>query len=49
MRALDGALAQIDLAFIRKDSPLRSQSAYFSPEQLADYLKRPSKLHGAKS
>ena len=38
MRSLDGALAQIDLAFIRKDSPLRSQSAYFSPEQLADYL-----------
>ena len=49
MRSLDGALAQIDLAFIRKDSPLRSQSAYFSPEQLADYLTRPSKLHGAKS
>jgi len=49
MRSLDGALAQIDLAFIRKDSPLRSQSAYFSPEQLADYLTRPSRLHGAKS
>ena len=29
MRALDGALAQIDLAFVRKDSPLRSQAAYF--------------------
>ena len=48
MRALDGALAQIDLAFVRKDSPLRSQTGYFSPEQLADYLKRPSKLQGAK-
>ena len=36
MRALDGALAQIDLAFVRKDSPLRSQAAYFSPDQLAD-------------
>lgn len=47
MRALDGALAQIDLAFVRKDSPLRSQSAFFNPDQLADYLKRPSKLRGA--
>jgi hypothetical protein len=26
-RALDGALAQIDLAFVRKDSVLRSQTA----------------------
>jgi hypothetical protein len=49
MRSLDGALAQIDLAFIRKDSPLRSQSAYFSSEQLAEYLARPSKLLGAKN
>jgi FkbM family methyltransferase len=48
MRALDGALAQIDLALIRKDSPLRGQAAYFNPDQLADYLKRPSKLRGAK-
>ncbi len=48
MRALDGALAQIDLAFVRKDSALRSQAAYFDPDQLADYLKRPSKLRGAK-
>jgi FkbM family methyltransferase len=46
MRALDGALAQIDLAFVRKDSPLRSQAAFFSPDQLADYLKRPSMLRG---
>src|SRR6201996_2394218 len=44
MRALDGALAQIDLAFVRKDSPLRQQASFFSPAQLADYLKRPSKL-----
>ncbi len=47
MRSLDGALAQIDLAFVRKDSPLRSQVAYFSPEQLAEYLRRPSRLRGA--
>lgn len=44
VRALDGALAQIDLAFVRKDSPLRSQTSYFSTDQLADYLKLPSKL-----
>jgi FkbM family methyltransferase len=47
MRALDGALAQIDLAFVRKDSALRSQSAYFNPDQLVDYLKTSSKLRGA--
>jgi hypothetical protein len=48
MRSLDGALAQIDLAFVRKDSALRSQVAFFNPDQLADYLKAPSKLRGAK-
>ena len=47
MRALDGALAQIDLAFVRKDSTLRRQTAYFSPDQLADYLKTSSKIRGA--
>jgi FkbM family methyltransferase len=44
MRALDGALAQIDLAFVRKDSPLRSQTAFFTSQQLADYLKTPSRI-----
>jgi len=44
MRALDGALAQIDLAFVRKDSVLRSKATYFNPDQLADYLKSSSKL-----
>jgi FkbM family methyltransferase len=48
MRALDGALAQIDLAFVRKDSVLRSQVAFFNPDQLANYLKAPSKLRGAQ-
>lgn len=43
-RALDGALAQIDLAFVRKDSLLRSTATYFSPEQLAIYLKTSSKF-----
>jgi FkbM family methyltransferase len=37
-RSLDGALAQIDLALVRKDSALRQNAAFFSPEQLADYL-----------
>jgi FkbM family methyltransferase len=44
MRALDGALAQIDLAFVRKDSSLRSQTAFFTSQQLADYLKTPSRI-----
>jgi FkbM family methyltransferase len=43
-RALDGALAQIDLALVRKDSALRSQAAYFRPDQVADYLKASRKL-----
>jgi hypothetical protein len=49
MRALDGALAQIDLAFVRKDSALRSQSAYFNPDQLASYLKTSTKLRAANN
>ena len=49
MRALDGALAQIDLAFVRKDSALRSQAAYFSPDQLADYIKTSSKIRGVSN
>ena len=47
MRALDGALAQIDLAFVRKDSMLRSQAAYFNPDQLANYLKTSGKPRSA--
>jgi FkbM family methyltransferase len=44
MRALDGALAQIDLAFVRKDSALRSQTGFFNPDQMKEYLGAPSKL-----
>jgi FkbM family methyltransferase len=44
MRALDGALAQIDLAFVRKDSALRSEASFFSPDQLASYLNTPSRI-----
>ena len=43
-RALDGALAQIDLAFVRKDSPLRNRVETFNADQLADYLKTTNRL-----
>jgi len=49
MRALDGALAQIDLAFVRKDSALRSHAGFFNPDQLAHYLKTSNKLLGANN
>jgi hypothetical protein len=39
-RLLDGALAQIDLALVRKDSALRRNAAFFSQEQLAHYLQK---------
>jgi len=47
MRALDGALAQIDLAFVRKDSALRSETVTFNSAQLAKYLSTPSRLRAA--
>jgi hypothetical protein len=49
VRALDGALAQIDLAFVRKDSRLRSQTATFNSRQLEEYLKTSNRLRGAQS
>jgi FkbM family methyltransferase len=49
VRALDGALAQIDLAFVRKDSLLRSQVETFSADQLADYLKSSNRIRGAQT
>jgi hypothetical protein len=39
-RSLDGALAQIDVALVRKESVLRSNAAFFSPAQLEQYLKK---------
>jgi len=42
-RSLDGALAQIDLAMVRKDSVLRRHAAFFNADQLAEYLKRAPK------
>ena len=44
MRALDGALAQIDLAFVRKDSPLRSRPSTSIPTSWRTISKRPSRL-----
>lgn len=44
MRSMDGALAQIDLAFVRKDSILRSKTGTFTPEQMTDYLKTSRRL-----
>ena len=43
-RALDCALAQIDLAFVPKDSVLRRQTKFFGPGQLAAYLNRTSRI-----
>ena len=40
-RALDGALAQVDLVFVPKQSPLRRDPGFFSPDQLARYIRRP--------
>jgi FkbM family methyltransferase len=48
MRELDGALAQIDLAFVRKDSALRRRSESFDAAQLTAYLNRPSRLRTAR-
>ncbi|HEY2246787.1 MAG TPA: FkbM family methyltransferase [Bradyrhizobium sp.] len=48
MRDIDGALAQIDLAFVRKDSMLRRQPESFDAAQLAAYLNRPSRLRAAQ-
>jgi FkbM family methyltransferase len=49
MRGLDGALAQIDVAFVRKESALRSNAAFFNPEQLAKYMKSAAKFRSAFS
>jgi len=34
-RPLDGALAQVDIAFVKHDGPLRSRHSYATPEQRA--------------
>jgi FkbM family methyltransferase len=40
MRALDGALAQVDLVAVPLDSPLRRDPRFFSDEQLRSYQDR---------
>ena len=37
-RAVDNALAQIDIAFVKHDSILRESKCFFNKEQLAEYL-----------
>ena len=37
-RAVDNAMAQVDLVFVPKDSPLRQERGYFSAEQAKRYL-----------
>lgn len=39
-RPLDNALGQIDVAFVKKDSPLRENPSAFSEAQLRKYLRR---------
>lgn len=41
-RAIDNALAQVDIAFVKHDSQLRSSKCFFSEEQLEDYLSKPN-------
>jgi len=36
-RPLDGALAQVDAAFVAEDSPLRADHRYIAPEQAQAY------------
>jgi FkbM family methyltransferase len=39
-RAVDNALAQVDLAFVRTDSSLRNTKGFFSPAQARRYLEK---------
>jgi FkbM family methyltransferase len=40
VRALDGALAQVDLVFVPKTGELRRDPRFFSPDQLARYARQ---------
>ncbi|BCA94927.1 methyltransferase FkbM [Legionella antarctica] len=37
-RAIDNALAQVDIAFVKQDSTLRSSKCFFSEQQLSKYI-----------
>lgn len=39
-RRLDNALAQVDIAFVKHDSPLRAAKTFFSETQLTQYLQK---------
>jgi FkbM family methyltransferase len=41
-RSVDRALAQVDVVFVREDSPLRRERGFFGTEQVADYVRRSS-------
>jgi FkbM family methyltransferase len=40
LRPLDGALAQVDMAFVRTDGPLRAEHRYATPEQAEALYRR---------
>lgn len=40
LRTVDNALAQVDIAFVRENSPLRQHKTFFSPEQARRYLQK---------
>jgi FkbM family methyltransferase len=42
-RSLDGAMAQVDIAFVPEGSPLRRERGFFSPEQAANYARSASR------
>jgi FkbM family methyltransferase len=44
VRSLDNALAQVDLVFVPHDGALRRNGAFFSPEQLAKYVRQSTSL-----
>jgi hypothetical protein len=39
-RAVDNAMAQVDLVFVPIDSPLRAERGYFSTDQARRYITR---------
>lgn len=41
-RAIDNALAQVDIAFVKHDSVLRSSKCFFNERQLESYLSKPN-------
>lgn len=46
-RVVDNALAQVDIAFVKQDSVLRSSKCFFNQEQLQDYLSKHNEIKSA--